>query len=240
MAPKPQCLLKCVYGFGAHPGTHEYAVIRIQYDMENELKLPPKVEIYTQRTRSWRGISSAAPTYCMAQCWWSDPFVGGAMHWIAYYPCVEDGYSWYLIVSFDMATESFSEIILPPTLALADLSPTSPLSIYLFGESLAVLSSGPRDGGGYCIWVMKKYGVAESWTKLFSSNLLGKPNKMLGFRKNGEVLLASDDSLAYYAHGTETLAITGIKGFSPGFEVIPFMETLVSVEKRNGVPERRG
>ncbi|KAG5551860.1 hypothetical protein RHGRI_010084 [Rhododendron griersonianum] len=240
-APTPQRQQKCVYGFGAHPGTREYAVIRIQYDKEYELKLPPKVEIYAQGTRSWRGIASAAPTYCMARCWWSDAFVGGAMHWVAYDPCVVDGYR-CLIVSFDMATESFSEIILPPTLAQADPSSTSSLSIHVFGESLAVSCSGQRDGGGYCIWAMKEYGVAESWTKLFSSNLLGKPNKTLGFRKNGEVLLALDDSLASYAPGIETLAITGIKGFSPGFHVIPFMETLVSVENRNGVPDsqRRG
>ncbi|KAI8558429.1 hypothetical protein RHMOL_Rhmol04G0092600 [Rhododendron molle] len=234
--PRPQRPQKCVYGFGAHPGTREYAVIRIQYDRKYELKLPPKVEIYAQGTRSWRGISYAAPTYCMARFRWSDAFVGGSMHWVAYDPCVVDGYR-YLILSFDMATESFSEIILPPTLALADPSMTSSLSLHVFGESLAVSCGGLWDGGGYCIWAMKDYGVAESWTKLFSSNLLGKPNKTLGFRKNGEVLLALDDSLASYAPGIETLAITGIKGFSPGFHVIPFMETLVSVEIRNGVPD---
>ncbi|KAF7145596.1 hypothetical protein RHSIM_Rhsim04G0063800 [Rhododendron simsii] len=122
--------------------------------------------------------------------------------------------------------EHVNSFKLPPTLAY---QPPSSLSIKTFGQSLAVLCSGPRDAGGCCIWVMKEYGVAESWTMLFSSNLLGLPNKTLGFRRNGEVLLASDNSLASYAPGTNTLATTGIKGNLRAFYVDPFMQTLVSV-----------
>ncbi|KAI8558424.1 hypothetical protein RHMOL_Rhmol04G0092100 [Rhododendron molle] len=129
---------------------------------------------------------------------------------------------------FDMASESISEIMLPPTLA-ADQNRKS-LSIHVFGESLAVSCTGERDGGAGSIWLMKEYGVTESWTKLFSSKLVGMPNKTLGFRKNGEVLLASANSLASYAPGTITLAKTGIIGTTNAFSVDPFMETLLSVE----------
>ncbi|KAI8558421.1 hypothetical protein RHMOL_Rhmol04G0091800 [Rhododendron molle] len=148
-------------------------------------------------------------------------FVDGAVHWVAYEPCVGGGVR-NLIMLFNMASESFSEFKLPPTLAC---QPPPSLSIKTFGQSMAVLCSGPRDSGHCCIWVMKEYGVAESWTKLFSSNLLGRPNKTLEFRKNGKVLLVSDNCLASYAPGTNTLATTRIRGNSRSFYVDRFMDS---------------
>ncbi|KAG5551857.1 hypothetical protein RHGRI_010081 [Rhododendron griersonianum] len=226
-APKPHCPNISVYGFGAHPTTQEYKVIRLEYKLESLFQIPQKVEIYTQGTRSWRVISSAPPPHCFVTFMWSQAFLNGIVHWVARDPCVEVGFR-NLVILFDMASESFSEIMLPPTLA-SNQNPKS-LSIHVFGESLAVSCTGERDGDAGSIWLMKEYGVAESWTKLFSSKLLGMPNKTLGFRKNGEVLLASANSLASYAPGTITLAKTGIIGTTNAFYVDPFMETLLSVE----------
>ncbi|KAE9456140.1 hypothetical protein C3L33_11959, partial [Rhododendron williamsianum] len=111
MAPKTKRPHMCVYGFGSHPTTHEYEVIRIQYEIieigEYELKLPPKVEIYTQGTRSWRGISSAVPSYRIVNYMWCQAFVDGAVHWVAYETCVGGGVR-NLIMLFNMASETFS------------------------------------------------------------------------------------------------------------------------------------
>ncbi|KAI8558425.1 hypothetical protein RHMOL_Rhmol04G0092200 [Rhododendron molle] len=223
-APKPQCLFISVYGFGAHPTTQEYKVIRLEYTLESLFKPPLKVEIYTQGTRSWRGVSSA-PHYFVAVSW-SRAFLNGVVHWVAWDTCEEGGFR-NSIMLFNMASESFSEIMLPPTLAYQNVKS---LFIHAFGESLAVSCTGESDGGASSIWLMKVYGVAESWTTLFSSEVLGMPNRTLGFRKNGEVFLASDNSLASCAPGTITLASTGIIGTANTFYVDPFMETLVSVE----------
>ncbi|KAG5551853.1 hypothetical protein RHGRI_010077 [Rhododendron griersonianum] len=108
-------------------------------------------------------------------------FLNGVVHWVAVGNPREEGGFRQLIMLFNMASESFSEFMLPTT--LADEPLTSLLSIKLFGESLALFCNRRRDGDACCIWVMKEYGVAESWTNLFSSNLLGMPNKALGFRK---------------------------------------------------------
>lgn len=80
---------------------------------------------------------------------------------------------------------------------------------------------------------MKEYAVAESWTKLFSSNQLGMPNKALGFRKNGEVLLTLENSLTSYSPGTKTLRDTGIMNTLCALYVgiDSFTETLFLVEK---------
>ncbi|KAI8011302.1 F-box protein CPR1 [Camellia lanceoleosa] len=182
MPCKPQGPYMFVLGFGAHPMTHEYKVVRIVYEKEhiNQFKVPPKVELYTQRIGSWREIdSAAAPPYYIVEFMWSQAFMNGAVHWVAYDPSVVGGFR-NLIVSFDMVSEAFSEMMLPP--ALAGQRSTC-LSIKLFGESLAVFCGAEMGRSSCCIWVMKEYGVAESWTKLFSIILPGVLNKTMGFRR---------------------------------------------------------
>ncbi|XP_058211472.1 F-box protein CPR1-like [Rhododendron vialii] len=226
-APKPQCPYVSVYGFGAHPTTQEYKVIRLEYKLQSLFKLPPKVEIYTQGTRSWRGISSAPP-HCFLTSRWSQAFLNGVVHWVyeSFCECVPPN----LIMSFDMASESFSVLMLPTTLAEEPWTPIL-YSVKLFGESLALFCDGQSYDNTCCIWVMKEYGVAESWTKLFTFKILGMPHKIFGFRKNGEVLQASKTSLASYAPATETLRDTGIMiSLSALVSFDSFRETLVLVE----------
>ncbi|KAG5551854.1 hypothetical protein RHGRI_010078 [Rhododendron griersonianum] len=230
MAPKPQCPnIMSVYGFGAHPTTQKYKVIRLEYKVESLFKLPAKVEIYTQGTRSWRDISSSAPPhYYVTPKWSRQPFLNGVVHWVCE-SFSEGGFRKWIML-FDTASESFSEFMLPTPLAQ---EPGTPIlnSVKLFGESLALFCSGQSNNNSCCIWVMKEYGVAESWTMLFTFNILGMPQKIFGLRKNGEVLLASKNSLASYASATETLRDTGItisSGALVSFD--SFMETLVLVE----------
>ncbi|KAL7250453.1 hypothetical protein ACSBR1_012462 [Camellia fascicularis] len=237
MPCKPRGPYMFVLGFGAHRMTHEHKVVRIVYEKEhiNRFKVPPKVELYTQGIGSWREIdSAAAPPYCMVEFMWSQAFVNGAVHWVAYDPSVVGGFR-NLIVSFDMVSEGFSEMMIPP--ALAGWHPMC-LSIKLFGESLALFCGAETGRYSCCIWVMKEYGVAESWTKLFSINLPGVLNKTLGFRQNGEVLLSTTNNwLISYDPGTKTMSNTGIRGSSYSFNVDTFMETLILVKEHTNVLE---
>ncbi|CAL5391640.1 unnamed protein product [Camellia sinensis] len=237
MPCEPQGPYMFVLGFGAHPMTHEYKVVRIVYEKEHikRFKVPPKVELYTQGIGLWREIdSAAAPPYCIVEFMWSQAFVNGAVHWVAYDPSVVGGFR-NLIVSFDMVSKAFSKMMLPP--ALAGRRPTC-LSIKLFGVSLAVFCGAEMGRTSCYTWVMKEYGVAESWTKLFSINLPGVLNKTLGFRQNGEVLLSTtNDWLISYDPGTKTMSNTRIKGSSYSFNVDTFMETLILVKEHTNVLE---
>lgn len=66
------------------------------------------------------------------------------------------------------------------------------------------------------IWVMKKYGGVETWTKMYS---LGKPGmepmpRVLGFRKNGDLMLRTCNNLRLVSRdpvGTE-IDYFGIQG----------------------------
>ncbi|KAG5551861.1 hypothetical protein RHGRI_010085 [Rhododendron griersonianum] len=236
--PEPPSAGTCDLGFGAHPATHEYKVVRIVYQTYlYHQEFQPHVELYTQGTGTWRGLGSTFPLNCFIPFKGSQAFVNGAVNLIAADPRVSVGYR-HLIVSFDMSTETFSTMMLPP--ALADREPMS-LSVTLFRESLAMLCNScgqQRDKDDCCIWVMKEYGVLESWTKLFSFKLDRPvfPQRTLGFVKHNEVLVsAMGNRLLSYDIATKALVDTGIRGWPISFHFEPFVESLVLVENKNGV-----
>ena len=159
-------------------------------------------------------------------------FVNGAVHWVVYDEGVASGHL-NLIVSFNMGAEAFSEMMLPPFLA-SELR--SHFSITSYEESLDVVCGGCIGVDSCSIWVMKEYRVAESWTKLFSIDITGMWDNVLGFRKNGEVLISTTDNwLVSYNPRTKTMAYIGFDESSHIRFVDTFMEILVFVKEQNGV-----
>ncbi|KAI8558441.1 hypothetical protein RHMOL_Rhmol04G0093900 [Rhododendron molle] len=217
-----------VLGFGAHPTTHEHMLVFILYEKADieQGKFPSKVELYTQGTGSWRSITSVGHPHRILHLNCFQAFVNGAIHWISCDRRVVDGLS-SLIMLFHMGSQAFSVMMLPAALVN---EMQLRLSIMSYGESLAVLCH--RHEGSFGVWVMKEYGVAESWDKLYNINPPGVlVYKILGFRKSGEVLLwMSDKRLLCYDCETKTLTNTGYTGSSDTVASDAFMESLVLVK----------
>ncbi|TQD94331.1 hypothetical protein C1H46_020145 [Malus baccata] len=104
-------------------------------------------------------------------------FVRGALHWIQ-----KNGVQ-HFIVSFDLSTEVFGEITMPEPDSTwkkrkLTFQPGTLLNgfsrICRYGESLAFFEKSPdtysasESGMLLSMWVMKEYGVAESWIKLYT------------------------------------------------------------------------
>ncbi|KAL7219154.1 hypothetical protein ACSBR2_012266 [Camellia fascicularis] len=106
-----------VLRFGAHPTTHEYKVVRLVLGYGDALVL------------------HAPPPHRMVEFRQSQALVNGAVNWVAYGPRRVGGFQ-NLILAFNMGTETFSEMMLPPNVANRH---ASCLSVKLFGESLVVL-----------------------------------------------------------------------------------------------------
>ncbi|WRX29498.1 F-box domain - like 10, partial [Theobroma cacao] len=100
-----------------------------------------------------------------------------------------------LLLGFDMADEVFKEIMLPESLSNAVNRSQSRLYVLSHGESssIAVIESCVR--GNCSIWIMKKYSVVETWTKMFSFEKIENRcfPRILGFRKNGGLLLRTSE-----------------------------------------------
>lgn len=148
----------CLYGFGYDSLSDDYKMVTISYyRIRLNYQYVTKenfVDVYSLKTGSWKRLQKS-PYYHAGPRRAPGAFVGGCLHWLA--RRTTDHTS--AIVAFDLVEEKFQEVPPPPSLLLAYLV------VYY---ELAVL------GGYLCmyyadvngeVWVMKEYGVAESWTK---------------------------------------------------------------------------
>ncbi|XP_059650503.1 F-box protein At3g07870-like [Cornus florida] len=153
-------------GFGFSPRTNQYKVIRIFNEWVHGRKREffRITEIYTLGTGSWKciddGLSSsyklAFPTY-----------LKGFLHWL----CLGFTSSDY-IVSFSFDDEQFQSVP-PPPLKNHDanwdrLSMMRNVSMGVLEDCLCICEASNYIN----IWVLKEYGVPESWTKMFSIDTL--------------------------------------------------------------------
>ncbi|KAI8558648.1 hypothetical protein RHMOL_Rhmol04G0112900 [Rhododendron molle] len=146
-------------------------VVYILYEMADvaRRKFPSKVELYTQGAGSWRSTPSVGHPHYLPCDDWFTAFVNGSVRWIArdMRAFDADGIR-SVIMLFNMGSQAFSVLMIPG--ALVSEIPLRQ-SIMSYGESLAVSCHGRTAGGSSCIWVMKEYGVAESWAKLYNITL---------------------------------------------------------------------
>ncbi|KAM7503207.1 hypothetical protein LguiB_002111 [Lonicera macranthoides] len=216
-----------VLGFGFDCKSNDYKVVRIAYVKgRNGCELiPPEVEVYSLSSGSWRSFVAGAPPYGIYYGYTgSNAFLNGTLHWIGYDPC-KKGSNGCLIVSFDMGDEVFREVMLPDSLAHCAWD----LSISHYGELLSVLQYEQRAKEHYfSLWVMKEYGVVDSWTKLYTIDTWGGLHKTVGFTKHGEVLMVTArGKMLLYDRNTRQKSNFGIRGAIDSFFVDNYMDSLV-------------
>ncbi|PIA34622.1 hypothetical protein AQUCO_03700127v1 [Aquilegia coerulea] len=211
--PIPSCfcnpggIRQTVFGFGFHEDTNEFKVIRIFYVIPYKWKhlkseILSHVSVYTLGTNSWRILPDIS--YKVTKGNESSVLVNGALHWFG----AKTGTIVYdVIVSFDLKDEVFQHI--PSPKGVRFKYPYS-RQIGHMGGLLSFFSSLANE---YLhIWVMKEYGLAESWTKQFiigPSEILGFfPNRLspLGSANNGDIIIQKDSSeLLLYNNKTDSI-----------------------------------
>ena len=196
-----------VFGFGFHPMTEVYKVVKIVYYRNGYGRLSQlrrftcsqsEVQVLTLgRSPTWRSLGKVA--YQLDR-WPSEALVSGRLHWVTR----PKRYVTRFIASFDLADEQFREV---PKPNCGGLSRSNYHLLVLKGCLSAAVY---RSNGKLEIWVMKEYDVKESWIKEFSIGahvpkglkqdlkglykILGNALKGRGVRvlcqlKNGEILL---------------------------------------------------
>ncbi|XP_021274992.1 F-box/kelch-repeat protein At3g23880-like [Herrania umbratica] len=196
-------------GFGFDSGTNDYKAVSI-VQFAHRVPVSPVVRIYSLNAGSWKDISERAPACKMIEINWTQPFVKGAVHWLASRREGNNSLSYYhMILSLGMNDEAFHEMILPRSLAHG----YSPQEIHVsaFQDSITLLHFFNKKY--LSIWVMKEYGVAESWTENLvvdlEINMPHNVSRLLSFRSNGELLLEIDDGeVILYEPETESKQIS--------------------------------
>uniref|UniRef100_A0A2N9H529 F-box domain-containing protein n=1 Tax=Fagus sylvatica TaxID=28930 RepID=A0A2N9H529_FAGSY len=240
--PKPSI---AVYGrvtfriaFGFDPRSNDYKVVRIAIPFEEEK--PPLVEVYSLNEGSWR-ITSAGTSLTKGISFngWLQPAasLNGAVHFAA---TDMDNANSSFVLSFDLGDEVF-RIISVPNGIFGDVVQT-----LVHRGSLSLLCNHNNEfrTNKFCsVWVMKEYGVVDSWTKQFTVDFNGGMVRVLGLRKNGHILVEarvrSGWELSSYDPESQQVNNIGIHGMAYDFHIDNYMESLVMLDKPNDAVSRR-
>ncbi|KAH7836261.1 hypothetical protein Vadar_034157 [Vaccinium darrowii] len=148
-----------VFGFGFDARTKEYKLVRIVIVMY-EVATYLKAEVFTLGKKGCRFSKFGPEFVCPYQS--SDVGVSGAIHWLCedLNPTSIDPKS-RIIVSCDLFEEKFYQIPKP------DIEINESCKISVLGECLAITGDFSKRCGRHevHIWLLKEYGVKESWTK---------------------------------------------------------------------------
>ncbi|XP_058189818.1 F-box protein At3g07870-like [Rhododendron vialii] len=232
-------------GFGFDSRSNDYKVVRVVIlcggTRSEEV---PLVEVYSLNLGSWK-VSSGAGDSFPPGCGLEYPghpsaFLEGALHFVAHH---RRNWGARLICSFDLGREVFKTMSLPNGLA------TTEMRTIVFMGSLSLLCHDGYDRANkFCsIWIMKEYGVVDSWYKYANIDLTGGIIRVVGIRKNGHILLEGKTprhwkhwELSSYDPLNKEIKMLGILGVGIHFHVDTYEENLILLNKINDPVSRMG
>ncbi|KAL6195226.1 hypothetical protein ACLB2K_030846 [Fragaria x ananassa] len=157
------------HGFAFDAITNDYKAVRIsKFGFVGDTANYTFVEVYSLASGSWSDpkLVDIDPHCAINRCS-PQAFVNVALHWDAHRLSLTSILYRYFILAFDVSPD------------------TKPLAMFITNPDV-------KEDLHLDIWVMKEYGVQESWTKLITLRPQGPSQslpKALCFRKSGDVVL---------------------------------------------------
>ncbi len=147
-----------IYGFGYDEKSDDYKVVRlVQFYADDNDLWESEVKVYSLKNDSWNRVQDC-PYYLYNPCS-SGTLASGALHWLVNPKVKSDRTN--LILAFDLAVEEYRLVPQPDF-----YDKNSSMDVGVLGGCLTILYNHNRHR--LDVWVMKEYGVKESWTKLYS------------------------------------------------------------------------
>nr|GEX74748.1 hypothetical protein [Tanacetum cinerariifolium] len=198
--PEPQSVspsyILLHYGFGVSIVGEEYKVIRIYRKNIKEVSTgshdPPEIEVCTLGTDHWRTLGPVPYSYESIYPALDRPsvFFCGRVHWIFF-----DGG----IYGFDLDDETFQYLFQSP--------PSGNKYYKILGVLKGCLCQFTWSScGEYTLWVMKEYGINDSWYKEVAMAQSLIPDVYSFWRPLCLIDGPSDSSILIFSHGSVVLA----------------------------------
>lgn len=144
-----------------------------------------------------------------------------------------------LLVAFDFRIENFKVVDQPE-----GIDNTLDMDLSVLGGCLCL--SINRNHMGVDVWIMKEYGLRDSWSKLFSipQPEVARPLgfvRPLAYAENDRRVLVRQDSknLILYDLETKGMERVDINGMPNSFEAEICLRTLVSVDDYGGYTKKK-
>ncbi|KAK5810529.1 hypothetical protein PVK06_025841 [Gossypium arboreum] len=232
-------------GFGYDPVSDDYKLVRIvQLLGANDEYFHSEAKVYSLRSNFWRRIKG----FCFYFISYRQLgfLANNVLHWMVFKTPESSSRN---LVGFDLRSEEFSLVELPDFCIDENIY----LNVKAMGGHLCLTATYWELGDIVAdVWIMKEYGVKESWVKLMSSTypdlIPGSPSEVpLAFSKNGDKVLFhlkfnrdKRDSLVWYDLGSKRIEKVGIRGVPIVYDVDLYVESLVPLnQKPPRVLERR-
>ncbi|KAL2469079.1 F-box protein CPR30 [Forsythia ovata] len=228
-------------GFWYDGAKSDYKLIRIMHfeklDFSGCVKEQYHVEVYSLNAGYWRKIDDAKLPGII-KCSHQSAFVDGALIWRAGYSLGSE-IDTDFILSFDTRSELFQRMEFPDFQEYRSTQEVPYLVVYKGCLAFFVSPDCEAIGSAvWSIWVMKKFGVVESWVKKYSEETPGKALWPLGFTKNNEILIdTSHGGIIAFNFETKQTKILNIYSYNNCW--INYTESLVFLEEKNELVENR-
>ncbi|KAM7490390.1 hypothetical protein LguiA_033311 [Lonicera macranthoides] len=210
----------CAFGFSQE--TNQYKVV---LSSNNPNSPYYHTDIYTLGERSWRSIGNSS--YCIQNDNFY-AFLNGALHWIRY------SLEGPLICCFDFVSEQFRVVPEPAVEKEVFYHKQVSVSVSVINGNLSICDYGNYDQ--IVIWVMKEYGVKESWSKdivITRSISYFDSYELIMINGNGKILMIfNKKSIILYdpeskAFESELQIFAGVRS---NFEAIAHVPSLISLK----------
>lgn len=221
---KKSCFI-VTYGFGFVEASNQYKVVCFSQGNFSSAKGSYKTRcgIYTLGTNRWRSLGHVAFSLC---CHQNGILVSGNLHWLAYDEKDDDANDF--VCTFDLEQELFQ------------LTASAPRA----GGILAYRSLGMLEGclcmcdntdSKIVIWVMKNYGMKESWSKeiiISDSDLCGKVHALKVLKDETILMLFHNVYLFTYHPGKKTLQKLDIfrRGFFDTLDALVYVPSFIALK----------
>nr|ABE77147.1 S locus F-box-S2C protein [Antirrhinum hispanicum] len=219
-------------GFGCTSMT-DFKVVLIRsiwFDDVYDYSTYTLVHLYNSNTNSWR-ITNDVGTLSFKDLWdypCSQRFFHGNLHWNA---ASYDYSSRKAILTFNLNTETFGQLEYPDY--FKKLHETG-ICFTIINNCFAIIlyKDSKEEPQPLDIWVMKKYGFGESWTKQFTVGPYQVVSCILPW-KNDEWLFveSSDGQLATCALHTNEFRRLPIYGVEKTMRAMIYKESLISLNQ---------
>ncbi|KAI9109344.1 hypothetical protein K1719_019688 [Acacia pycnantha] len=222
-------------GFGFDSRNNDYKLIRLMNHWRTQHT--PHVEVYSLVSCSWRSITVRVPQFRLGDYnGLRTSFVNGAVHWVAGRRR-RGGSDDTFILSFDVTEETFRELTLPQQSGESKWI-HSRLLVVEGGHSLAIVNRryvNQHQQLVYNIWVMKEYGIAESWTELFEfdHSYYGGISDILALTRSGKVVMKLVDGAIVLVDPIKEL-VEPIAACCTTTSVGSYVESLFLMNKKRG------
>lgn len=224
----------CVYGFGFLQKTDDYKLLRlVQYISQ---PIESDVCVYSMASNSWKRIQDMP--YSLIYPRKMGVFVDIALHWVMTPELVPDSPNY--IVGFNLESEDFSVIPQPDI-----IDQSFEIDVAALDGCLCMVANYRNTGVD--VWIMNKYGMKDSWAKLFSilQEDVPRSNEFmwpLTYSQGGDLILVQQDKkiLFWYDKKRKAVQKIQIQDMPSTFETEVCLRSLVPLDYRENNKKQRG